>query len=153
MNKYIKYIIVVSAVLLLNSCAVTTKKDIRSASFLPHKVELHQTMDDFELLGEVDVSVEYSKYLLFFSMVNTINGEPTSKSKNIIVFHGSSRLPISLDKHLNRAVYKAYKEYPNADFFMPTIISKEESKMFLGAKVKKEAKIQAYRLKIAKASE
>lgn len=153
MNKYIKYIIVVSAVLLMSSCAVTTKKNIRTASFLPQVVELHQTMDDFELLGETEVSVEYSKYLGVFSTINTINGQPTSKSKNTIVLNGSSRLPISLDRHLNRAMFKAYKEFPEADFLMPTLISKEEGKMFLGAKVKKHAKIQAYRLKVAKASE
>jgi len=153
MNKYIKYIVIVSVILLLNSCAVTTKKNLRSASLLPNSVELRQTMDDFELLGEVEVSVEYSRYLAFINIMNTINGEPTSKSKNIVVFHGSSRIPISLDRYLNRAVFKAYKAYPNADFFMPTIISKEVSQMFLGAKIKKKAKIQAYRLKVAKASE
>ena len=153
MNKYIKSIIVVSFALLLSSCAITTKKNIRTTSFMPHKVELHETLADYVLLGETTVDVEYSRYLSLFTVIKTINGEPTSKSKNVVVFHGSSRLPISLDKHLNRAVFKAYKEFPDADFLMPTLISKERNQMFLGSKIKKSAKIQAYKLKIQKQAE
>ena len=153
MNRLIRNIIVVSMALLLSSCAVTTKKNIRTTSLMPHKVELHETLADYELLGETDVDVEYTRYLGFINVINTINGQPTSKSKNIVVFHGSSKLPISLDKHLNRAVFKAHKNFPNADFLMPAIISKEKHQMFLGARIKKSAKIQAYRLKIDKATE
>jgi len=147
--KYIKYIVVVVlGLILISSCSVTTKKSVRTTSFSPNIVQLNQTMDDYELLGEVDVEVEYSRYLGFFTVVHTINGQPKSQSKNVVMLHGTSNMPISFDRHLNKAMFKAYKEYPKADFLMPTLISKETNKLFLGRQVKKEAKIKAYVLKV-----
>ncbi len=148
MNKYIKYIVVVTlGILFLSSCSVTTKQNIRTTSFTPDRVEMRQTLDDYEFLGEVNISVEYSRYLSIFSVIHTINGQPLSRSKNIVVLHGSNDLPISFDRFLNKAMYKAYKEYPNADFLVPTLIAKEKTQMFLGSKIKKDAKIKAYSLK------
>jgi len=148
MNVYTKYIVViVLAVGLLSSCSVKTTRQLRTATFMPNKVELRETLNDFEYLGEVEVEVSYSRYIGLFSVTHTINGEPLSNSKNIIIFHGTKNLPITLDRHLNKAIFKAYKEYPDADILMPTLLTREKQQMFLGSKITKKAKIKAYKLK------
>lgn len=148
MNISIKYIVVIAlAIGLLSSCSVKTTRKLRTATFMPNRVELHETLDDFEYLGEVEVEVDYSRYIGIFSVIHTINGEPRSNSKNLIFFHGSQNLPITMDRQLNRAIFKAYKAYPDADILMPTLLTKEKQQMFLGSKITKKAKIKAYKLK------
>ena len=146
--KLLKYkmLLLIVVTLLITSCTKTSS-DIRTASFMPTRVELQQTMENYEFLGDVDVDVDYSRYLFFFNIVHTINGKPASKDRDVLIFHGKKNIPITFDRQLRRAIYKALKEFPDADILMPVLITKQVGYMFLRAKIKKTAKIKAYKLK------
>lgn len=137
-------------VALLSSCSVTTNKMMRTGSFMPTEVQLHQTMNDFEFLGEGEVSVEYSRYILLFSHLNLINGkEVARRNQTIINFNGSGNFSLALlpNTKIRRAAYDMHIKYPNADFLVPVNIITERQGMFLGSRIKQTMKIKAYRIK------
>ena len=118
-------------------------------------VELH--LSDIQYLGETEVSFEYSTYLGLGTRVVAINGERPDNSKIEAVF-----LPISIPAKalrwyywrqtftFNRSLYKAYEEFPDADYLEVSSSTIEQHNMFLGRKVKEIKKIKAFRYKYAK---
>ncbi|MAY83921.1 MAG: hypothetical protein CMP59_07290 [Flavobacteriales bacterium] len=114
---------------------------------MPDVVWLKMTLDDYEFLGDVEIEVEFHRYFGVFKYVNTINGEPVSISnRNYVRLQG--RTPIRLNPPvLDRALYKAYQEYPEADFLMPVMTTTEVQQLFLGRKVTAKAKIKMYKIK------
>ncbi|MFT7085964.1 MAG: hypothetical protein ACJAV5_001686 [Vicingaceae bacterium] len=149
MKYTIKHIFSVAALtLLLSSCSSSTNvTKMRSASTSPDIVRLEMTLDDYEYLGETEINVEYLRYFGVFSYVNAINGNAvTARNKSFVYLQGRS--PINLGSPLlNRALIKAYKAYPDADFLMPSMTAKEIEKLFLGRKVKMSAKIKSYKIR------
>jgi hypothetical protein len=133
--------------MLLLSCSVSSVKKMPANSIMPELVLLETTLDDYEFLGDVEIEVEYHRYFGLFKYINTINGEPNSRrNKNFVYLRGKS--PVNINPPLlNRALIKAYKEYPEADFLMPAITTMEVEQLFLGRKVKASAKIKAYKMK------
>ncbi|MFQ3333166.1 MAG: hypothetical protein ACKVJ6_07910 [Flavobacteriales bacterium] len=137
--------------LVLSSCAVTNSHNfgdsLRSRSY----VELN--LDDIQYLGETEISYEYSRYLFVGTRVISINGElPDNSEKHYV------ELPTSVlgniwsifEPNMKRALYKAYLEYPNADYIEITTTNVKTYKMFLGRKIRKSANVKAYKYKYAK---
>lgn len=135
---------------LLASCSVKTNKLMRTGTFMPNDIQLHQTMSDFEYLGEGEVSVEYGRYFFFFSHLNLINGkEVARRNQTIINFSGNGNFSYTLlpNMKIRRALYEMHVKYPNADFLVPVNIITEKQGMFLGSKVKQTMKVKAYKIK------
>ncbi len=117
---------------------------------MPNDIRLNQTMSDFEFLGEGEVSVEYGRYLFFFSHLNLINGkEVARRNQTIINFSGSGNFSFTLlpNTKIRRAVYEMHVKYPTADFLVPVNIITEKQGMILGSKVKQTMKVKAYKIK------
>jgi hypothetical protein len=135
---------------LFASCSVKTNKLMRTGTFMPNDIRLNQTMSDFELLGEGEVSVEYGRYFYFFTHLNLINGkEVARRNQTIINFTGNGNFNFTLleNTKLRRAVYDMHIKYPTADFLVPVNIITETQGMFLGSKVKQTMKVKAYKIK------
>lgn len=135
---------------LFASCSVKTNKIMRTGSFMPTEVQLQQTMNDFEFIGEGEVSVEYGRYFFFFTHLNLINGkEVATRNQTSIGFSGSGNFSFTLssNKKIKRAVYDMHVKYPNADFLVPVNIITETQGMILGSKVKQTMKVKAYKIK------
>ncbi|MCU0473798.1 MAG: hypothetical protein MUC93_10605 [Bacteroidales bacterium] len=136
------------AILLMSSCASTNTFRVgRTSSFLPDLIRFDLTSADVELIGEMDISVNYSQYLLFIKKFELINDmEVSSRTVNTMVMFGKRNVPLS--PVLNRALYDVYLKYPDADFTVPVYVIEEQQNMFMGKKIKKTARIKAYKIKI-----
>lgn len=134
--------------LLLSSCASThTSRSGRTSSFLPDIIKFDLTSQNVEFIGEMDISVKYSQYLGFFKIFELINDQEVSKrTVNYTVIYGKRNLPLS--NVMDRALYDVYIKYPEADFIVPSYVIEEQQNLFLGKKIKKSAKIKAYKIKI-----
>jgi hypothetical protein len=134
--------------LLLSSCASTnTSRSGRSSSFLPDMVRFDLTSNDVEFLGEMDISVNYSQYLGIIKIFELINNQEVSaRTVNSMVIYGKRNVPLS--PVLDRALYDVYIKYPNADFTIPVYVIEEQQNLFMGKKIKKTARIKAYKIKI-----
>ena len=137
--------------IVLSSCAVTNTHNFRDSLRSRSYVELK--LDDIQYLGETEISYEYSRYLFVGTRVISINGElPNNSEKHYV------ELPTSVleniwsifEPNMKRALYKAYLEYPNADYIEITTTNVETHKMFLGRKIRKSATVKAYKYKYAK---
>ena len=147
LNKILIPLIVLT---LFASCSVKTNKLMNTGTFMPNDIRLNQTMSDFEFLGEGEVSVEYGRYLFFFSHLNLINGkEVARRNQTIINFSGSGNFSFTLlpNTKIRRAVYDMHVKYPTADFLVPVNIITEKQGMILGSKVKQTMKVKAYKIK------
>lgn len=150
MKRLNKIFIPLIVLTLFASCNVTTNKLMRTGTFMPNDIQLHQTMNDFELLGEGEVSVEYGRYLFLFTHLNLINGkEVARRNQTIINFSGNGNFSFNLleNKKIRRAVYDMHIKYPTADFLVPVNIITEKQGMFLGSRIKQTMKVKAYKIK------
>jgi len=135
---------------LLTSCGVSTNKLMRTGTFMPNDVRLNMTLDDFQYLGDADVTAEYSKYFGFITVFKLINGKEVARRNQSIVNlegNGSFTLPLMLNKKLRRAMFDVHIKYPSADFLIPVYIITEKQGMFLGSIVKQKIKVKAYKIK------
>ena len=135
---------------ILSSCAVKNSHNFGNSLMSRSYVELY--LGDIQYLGETEISYEYSRYLFVGTRVISINGElPDNSEKHYV------ELPTSVlgniwsifEPNMKRALYKAYLEYPNADYIEITKTNKETHKMFLGRKIRKSATVKAYKYKYA----
>jgi hypothetical protein len=153
MNKIKSFTYILSIILFvvfLSSCGVTTTKLMRTGSFMPNDVRLNMTMDDFQYLGDAEVTAEYSKYFGFITVFKLINGkEVARRNSSIISLEGSGNfsLSLTLNSKLRRALFDVHIKYPNADFIVPVNIITESEGMFLGNVVKQKIKVKAYKIK------
>lgn len=148
--KNIKIIYVVLAlVLLLSSCSIGrfTHQNSKATSFAPDEVRLELTMDDFDYLGDVQISISQKTYFGIFSKLDTINGvfNDNRHYKKFVKLKGTQDFPIK--GRLKRAAYKVVEQYPDADYFVPVSSYKEVQRMFLGSRKTKTMTIRAYKLK------
>jgi len=135
-------------ILLISSCAsINTSRSGRSSSFLPDMIRFDLTSANVELLGEMDISVNYSQYLGIIKIFEFINDQEVSaRTINTMSMYGRRNLPLS--PVLNRALYDVYMKYPEADFTIPVYVIEEQKNLFMGKKIKKTARIKAYKIKI-----
>lgn len=110
-------------------------------------VRFDLTSNDVEFLGEMDISVNYSQYLGIIKIFELINNQEVSaRTVNSMVMYGKRNVPLS--PVLDRALYDVYIKYPNADFTIPVYVIEEQQNLFMGKKIKKTARIKAYKIKI-----
>jgi len=137
--------------LIFSSCAVTNLHNyndtLRSRSYF----ELN--LNDVQYLGETEISYEYSRYLFIGTRLISINGEfPDNSEKHYVEIPTSvlGNIRSIFEPNMKRALYKAYLEYPNADYIEITTTNIETHRMFLGRKIRKSATVKAYKYKYAK---
>ncbi|MCB9335588.1 MAG: hypothetical protein H6586_05525 [Flavobacteriales bacterium] len=148
MTRSIKAIFAVAVIsLLFSSCAVYTARNIKTGTTMPDIVRLNLTLDDYEFVGVTEIEAEYHRYLGLITYVNTINGKPVSNNDNYVFLRGRKHIQVAGSRQLTKALYKAYKEFPDADFLMPTMSTAQVQQMFLGRKVKVSAKVKAYKIR------
>ena len=138
---------------ILASCAVRHHHSfgadkMRSRSF----IELG--LNDIEYLGETEISYEYSRYLFIGKRLIGINGEQPDNSEIHYVTLPSTvgwvgtlfSAPINGARNgMNRALYKVFTDFPDADYVEVTSRSVETHQMFLGRKIKQTATVKAYK--------
>lgn len=146
-NKIQSFLSVAVIALLLSSCAVNTSRNMRTGSLMPDVVRLDLTLDDYEFVGQTEIEVEYHRYLRWITYTNTINGQPVTNNKNYVDLQGRRSVRLDGRGQLRKAMYKAYKEFPEADFLMPTMSTAEVQQLFLGRKIKVTAKVKAYKIR------
>lgn len=148
MKYFSKYILPFCLIIFVSSCAsFNTSRSSRSSSFLPDLVKFELTSGDIEFLGEMDISVNYSQYIGFIKILELINDQEVSaRNVNSMSMYGKRNVPLS--PILNRALYDVYAKYPEADFTIPVYVIEEQNNLFLGKKIKKIARIKAYKIKI-----
>jgi len=142
-------ILLTGLLFLMASCGIGTytTKSARTASFYPNLVWYELSSDDMQLLGEMEISISYRKYLGIFRVYESINGEEFNRRiVNTVTLYGDRNVPLS--PVLRRALYAVYVQYPESDFLIPVIETEELQTMFLGRRVEKRAKIRAYKLLI-----
>lgn len=147
MKYHIRIIIITCLTLcLMSSCAsIYTSRSGRSSTFLPDIIRFDLTASNVELIGSMDISVNYSQYLGIFKIFELINDKEVSKrTVNNMVIYGKQNLPLS--PVLNRALYDVYIKYPETDFIVPAYVIEEQQNLFLGKKIKKTARIKAYKI-------
>jgi len=136
------------------SCVGTyTVKNTRTA---PLDADFYLKLSDLEYLGEMEISVSYSKYLGIFKVDRLINGQEVSRrTVNYVNLYGFSDLPLNpifkrgfRPSMIDRALYDAHIKFPDAEFLIPINIIEETEKMFLGRNVRKTATIKAFKMKL-----
>jgi hypothetical protein len=151
MKPYIislKGFILILVIFGFSSCAsIKTSRSGSSTSFYPDIVKFEFTTSDFELIGEMDISVKYSRYLGFIRIIELINEQEVSR-RNIKRMNVYGKSSIPLNPVMDRALYDVYVKYPNADFTIPSYVIEEQENLFLGRKIIKTARIKVYKLKI-----
>lgn len=137
MKIYKLFVLSIGLMLCLSSCSV-----VRQSTYSPRAVEHNLCMADFEYLGETEISVEYRKYLGVFRSIDVINGEKYDGKKTVY-----TKLPGCTSLVLNRAAYKVWEEYPDADYLVVSRSQRSTERLLLGGEVKTSAKVKAYKLK------
>lgn len=148
MKATLKYVVsLVAGVALLSSCAGTyTVNKMRTTSLMPDNVEMKLTMDDFVFIKDTEVSVTYNTYLGGITILREINGKEASKRMvNSVSTYGRTWMYIS--PYLQRALYDAKQEIPDAEIFIPVTEVDEIENMVLGNKIKKTLTVRAYKMK------
>jgi len=136
---------------ILSSCAVTNTHNL--GDLMQKRAYVELDISDIVYLGETEVSCEYSNYFFLPFIGNrliSINGELPDNSEKHSVKLQTSGFSDLFDPYMKRALYKAYLEFPSADYLEVTVENLETHKMFLGRKIKKSATVKAYKYKYAK---
>jgi hypothetical protein len=132
---------------ILSSCAVTNSHQL--SDLMQKRAYVELDISDIIYLGETEVSYEYSKYLFVATRVISINEESPNNSEKHYVNLQTSGFSSLFEPNMKRALYKAYLEFPSADYLEVTVKNTETHKMFLGRKIKKSATVKAYKYKYA----
>jgi hypothetical protein len=134
------------AILAVSMVAFTSCSVVKYGTYRPDAVQLNITMNDLEELGVVDISVEYSKYLGFIKVIKSINGE-LYDGKVINNVSIPNHLAGVIDAPLNRAIYKVFEQYPDAEYLVVSHTQSNKTRLFLGSETSTTAKIRAYKFK------
>ena len=133
--------------LLLSSCIPTTHTT-RTRAFYPNAnlVQLRLNMNDLELVGEVEVSVTYQKYL-GITIMNEVNGETWDPyHRRVTDIKG---LSFGASSKLDKAAGKIIDQFPRAAYYYVVYMKKDVQKSFLsGKEIVETAVIRVYDYKI-----
>jgi hypothetical protein len=145
--KNLKYLFMAGvAALLFTSCGTTTN----TRSFSPQLTQLIYQNKDLELVGETEVSVNYSTWLGLFYQIHTVNGvEYDSSNKKITQLTNGINIPFFGSK-IQKAYTKVIEKYPEARYFQVVRTTTEKEKLFLGREYTKKALIRAYKIREVK---
>lgn len=131
------FIIAIGLIMGFSSCSV-----INQGAYNPDRVQLNLTMEDLEYLGETEISASYSRYIGFIRKINTINNELYDGK---VIRH--ARIEGKLDNVLNRATYKIFEDYPQAEYIVVANEKVETTRLFLGSEVSVSARVKVYKIK------
>ncbi len=143
--KLHKLLILSLCVLLgLSSCSV-----VKHRSYSPDRVQLNLSMDNLEHIGDTEISVKYNRYIGIIRVIESINNTPYTGK---VIYHTNiSNITSAVSGYssvvLNRALYKVFNEFPDAEY---VVISNEKSqvtRLFLGSEVTVSAKVKVYKFK------
>jgi hypothetical protein len=148
MRKVLNCIICLLLIGLMNACSLGqySSNTVRTANLTPEIVKLDLTMNDFELLGEVKVEVQYRTYFNSINVYETINGETYNRRVTRRVHFAGDR-GIRLSLPIQKATYKLIDKYPDADYYVPVSTDKQIEKMFLGRHTKEVVTFKVYKQK------
>ena len=147
MKKYL-VLFIIGFTLLCVSCTMGkfSHRTAPATSFTPQIVKLELSLEQFEFLGETEISVTQKKYLGIFKKLELINDLPKDiHNKKFTKFYGNNDIPVK--GIMKRAAYKVVEEFPDADYFIPVNYQKNITRMFLGSNVTQKMKIKAYKFK------
>jgi len=147
MKKYI-ILFIIGFALLGTSCTLgrLTHKTVPATSFTPNIVKLDLTMEQFEYLGETEISVTLKTYFGMFKRIETINGLPKDiRNIKLTTFYGNKDIPV--EGILKRAAYKVIEDFPDADYYVPVNYQENIHRMFLGNTKTITMKVKAYKFK------
>ena len=142
--KLYKMILLAAFALALASCRTVSK-----SSFAPDTTQLNIAMDDLVYLGEVEVSVDFDKYLGIFRRIEKINGveydgkKRQSASVSLNAFVGG----VAINPVVCRALPKVYETYPETDYIIVVGQTVQREIMFLGSENVVKARVKAYKFK------
>ena len=100
-------------------------------------------MSDLEYVGETEVEISYSRYLIFFRKIHTLNNETYDSSKKKYAYLDCDGKLTGLQK----ASYKAIEEFPEGRYFQVVRRTKVQTRLFLGSEVQEKAIIRVYKYK------
>ena len=144
--KIVKIILAsMAAALLLAGCGVVD----RSTSYVTGGNQLIIQMDQLEYIGESEISVSYDKNF-GITRIKQINGgdyDPAVKKYGEIGAKGCIFSKGTLLKKLDRAAYKVYEDFPQAEYFIVVRQQSVTRKLFLGRSVEAKAVVRAYKFK------
>jgi hypothetical protein len=147
--KYTKWILAsVISVLMLSSCSnYYTFSAKRTASFTPNLVQLNVDIDDFEYLGQTEISVISRNYLGFIQVIDTVNNR-LYNYRDIRVTDLNGPRDLRLSGEMKKAAHKVVDEFPEATYYIVSSDYLQINRLFLGKKVNRRMEIQAYKFKI-----
>lgn len=142
------YIFSIALIIILSSCgSFNTLSKAKTTPFAIQEVRLELRASDFELLGETEVTYSFRSYLGVFRTLDSLNNQAVNlRSIEKVKLKGDQDLALS--NFGKRAAVKILKEYPEADYYVPSYTKEEITKMFLGRKVNTTIKLKAYKLKL-----
>ena len=149
MNKFKCIIPVLLFVLLLSSCKNVTHTTRRGA-FIPDVdiVRLNLSLNDFEIVGETEITVSYHKYLGVIIVMDKVNGakyDPYNLYKTTI-----KDVSFGISSQLDKAASKIINDLPNATYYHIVYKQKKEVSLILGKEIEEKALIRAYNIKYGK---
>jgi len=147
MNKRIIYLICLISIGLMSACTVGLHSfNTVGTSFDPNSMRIEVNMNNFDLLGEVEVSVIYRTYFGSIVVFDQINDEPFNKRLTRDVnFIGNREM--NLSSSIKKATYKVLEKFPNADYYVPVFKEKKIDGMFLGSNIKEVVRFKVYKIK------
>ena len=133
--------------MVLSSCArYYQTSNVKSSSFIPDRVRFDLYNDDFEYVGEVEISYDSRRYLGIFSHLDSLNHQtvPPREIENVNI---AGVTDIAVNRYMRRAAVKVIEQFPLADYYVPLYSKKTTQQMFLGRRVNEKMVIRAYKLK------
>ncbi len=127
----------IGVVLTLSSCSV-----VKRSSYNPDKVQLNLGMSDLEFLGQTEISVEYRQYIGIIRTIDKING--VNHDGTVI---RRTQVKDCIDTYLQRATYKIFEEFPEADYIVLSNQKRDITRLFLGSEILASAKAKVYKIK------
>lgn len=146
MKKLLTILTVLTVVFMATSCVSQKNISSEASGFRPTFSPLLLTMQDYEYVGEVTVSAEYTRYLGIFVKVNKINDKPYDP-RNKTYTYINMKTPFNISTYLHQALYLVTTTYPNADYIVPGTYKAEKKIMNGGRYVREEMSVKVFRLK------
>lgn len=147
MKKIQKILYIIVLACIMSSCTgLYQSTRVPATSFSPDFVRLDIKLNDFELLGETEISYASRHYLGIINILDVVNDSIVNiRDIESVNFVGEKDMAIS--PYMRRAAVKVVEEYPAADYYMPVYSKRRVEKMFLGRKVSEKMIIKVYNLK------
>lgn len=148
MKKLIWIITILIVPVIFTSCSnFYTYSQKRSISLTPDFVRLNVDINDFEYLGQTEISVSSRQYIGFIKVIDSINNRPYNY-RDIRVTELSGPADINLRNEMKKAAYKVVDEFPEATYYVISNDYKQINRMFLGKKEVHRMEIQAFKYKV-----